>query len=344
MKLTVYTISMLILLSCTEKENNTDKKSLEKRRELFGNGLNSIRYFGESRPKEEVIELGRMLFYDTRLSNDKTVSCSKCHLPQLSFSDALPKSIGAKYRLSHRNAQTLINTAAQISQHWNGNRNDVEEQAKKAFFFKGAYDLKDSSHLKKKLVENNYNEAFKKAFNTELITSNENDILELSAKSIGAFERTLVGPAIFDDYLEGKDDVLNLEQKSGLKKFTQYGCIGCHNGNLVGGGMYQKFGIVEDPYKYTKSKNRDLGRYTHTKNEDDKEYFKVPPLRNVTKTSPYFHDGSVASLDEAIDIMGRVQLGVEIPKEDRKLIIEFLKTLETKEEHLKELTRIPDLP
>ncbi|POB15154.1 MULTISPECIES: cytochrome-c peroxidase [unclassified Halobacteriovorax] len=312
--------------------------------EFFGESLNKLTYFGENKPKEEVISLGQKLFYDTRLSKDGTVSCSRCHLPQLHFSDGLQKSRGTKDRSAPRNAQTLINTAGQISQHWDGNRQDVEEQAAKSFFIKVPFDLDNEEHLKEKLISNNYAQDFFKAFNVKLESEDAKSLVNLSAKAIGAFERTLVGPSRFDDYLDGNVKRLTVQEERGLKKFIDYGCIGCHSGQLVGGEMYQKFGVVEDPYKYTKSEKRDLGRYNFTKNEDDKEFFKVPPLRNVTKTAPYFHDGSVANLDQAVYIMGKVQLGIDIAKQDRDDIIAFLSTLETKEEIMKQLSEIPSLP
>ncbi|MFG1481934.1 cytochrome c peroxidase [Halobacteriovorax sp. HFRX-2_2] len=328
-------LSIFIITSCTSTNPVSD---------LFGTSLNSIKYFGEQRPKEEVITLGQKLFYDTRLSRDGTVSCSRCHLPQLHFSDGLKKSKGTKDRSAPRNAQTLINTAGQISQHWDGNRKDVEEQAIKSFFIKVPFNLDNEEHLKEKLVSNNYAQDFSKAFAINIKKEDAKKLAQLSAQAIGAFERTLVGPSRFDDYLDGDVQRLTTKEARGLKKFVEYGCIGCHSGQLIGGEMYQKFGVVEDPYQYTKSIKRDLGRYNFTKNEDDKEYFKVPPLRNVTKTAPYFHDGSVASLDQAINIMGKVQLGIEIEKQDREDIMAFLSTLETKEEVMRELTKIPSLP
>jgi len=343
-----YTAIFLILISCSstkqDQKHSREVKLLEQAREDFGAGLNKVSYFGKERPNDKVINLGHQLFYDTRLSKSGTVSCSKCHLPQLHFTDGLNKSIGESGKSAPRNAQTLINTAAQISQHWDGNRNSVEHQAERSFFVPIAYNLKSSQQVKEKLIENSYQASFKEAFGKDIQKLSGDQALKLATTAIGAFERTLVGASRFDDYLSGDVQVLSTVEKRGLKKFMEIGCSSCHGSSLVGGQMYQKFGLVEDPYKYTKSTKRDLGRFNHTKDEDDKEFFKVPPLRNVTMTSPYFHDGSVKDLDKAIYIMGKVQLGEDLSQLDRADIIAFLKTLETKEDRITELFKIPTLP
>lgn len=166
-------------------------------------------------------------------------------------------------------------------------------------------------------------ELFKKAFpkDKEPITA------ENIAKAIGAFERTLVTPSRFDEFLKGNTKALTEEEKKGLKTFIEVGCVSCHNGTLVGGTMYQKFGIYEPYWKYTKSESIDEGRYAVTKKEEDKYVFKVPPLRNVAMTPPYFHDGSVTSLEEAVWIMGKVQLGKDLSKQQVRYIVAFLKSL-----------------
>ncbi len=337
-----YLLITLTLLSCTSNHFKIDKDPLHSEAlGSFNNSLNNVEFFGSERPSQEVVHLGSKLFFDTRLSKDGTVSCARCHLPQFHFTDTLTKSRGTENRQAPRNAQTLINTAGQISQHWDGNREDVEEQAIRSFTLAVPYNLKDHSELKDKLLEHQYSADFKSAFKKNLAEISPDEAAELAAKSIGAYERTLVGPGRFDDYLDGNVTVLNTKERRGLKKFIEIGCAGCHSGQLIGGEMYQKFGVANDPYPLTGSTKRDLGRYDVTKDEDDKEVFKVPPLRNVTKTAPYFHDGSVETLDEAIYIMGKVQLDVEIGAQDREDIQAFLKTLETKESVLKKLTRVP---
>ena len=157
------------------------------------------------------------------------------------------------------------------------------------------------------------------------------------AKAVGAFERTLVTPSPFDAYLKGGKGVLKEKEKRGLKTFIEGGCTACHSGQSMGGQMYQKFGIVEPYWKYTQSETIDEGRYVVTKNESDKYLFKVPVLRNVAKTAPYFHDGSVDKLEDAVLIMGKVQFGRDLTKPQVENIIAFLISLTGKipEEALK---------
>jgi cytochrome c peroxidase len=147
------------------------------------------------------------------------------------------------------------------------------------------------------------------------------------AKAIGAFERTLLTPSPFDSYLKGNEKALTAAQKNGLKTFIETGCTGCHSGTYVGGQMYQKFGLVEPYWKYTKSEKVDEGRYAVTKSEADKYVFKVPVLRNVEKTLPYFHDGSVDTLKATVTIMAKVQLGRDVSSKQVAEMVDFLKSL-----------------
>jgi len=162
------------------------------------------------------------------------------------------------------------------------------------------------------------------------------------AKAIGAFERTLLTPSPFDTFLKGDRDVLSGQQREGLKTFMGIGCAGCHSGTYLGGQMYQKFGIIEPYWNYTKSEKVDEGRYAVTKNEAEKYMFKVPVLRNVEKTPPYFHDGSVDSMEEAVFIMAKVQLGRELTKEQVSDVTAFLKSLTGKIPE--DILKVPVLP
>ena len=147
------------------------------------------------------------------------------------------------------------------------------------------------------------------------------------AKAIGAFERTLVTPASFDDFMKGNAGAMTEQQKKGLKRFLDTGCMTCHSSPYVGGQMYQKFGVFEPYVKYTKSEKIDEGRFAVTKNEADKYLFKVPVLRNVAMTPPYFHDGSVNKLDQAIWIMAKIQLGKDLSHQQTGDIAAFLTSL-----------------
>ncbi len=265
-----------------------------------------------------------MLFYETRISIDGATSCAKCHPITFYGTDRLPKSQGNWGKLNPRNAPTIFNSAGQITQHWRGDRKDVEDQAKRALLGKASYGAPSYKWVEEKLKSiKGYYPLFKKAFPEEKNPINVDNF----AKAIGAWERTLSTPSRFDTFLKGDTSALTEKEKKGLKKFISTGCVSCHNGMLLGGNSYQKFGIVEPYWKYTKSKKIDEGRFSITKNEKDKYVFKVPPLRNVVMTAPYFHDGSVKDLKKAIWIMGKVQLGKELSKEDIDDIYAFLNSL-----------------
>ena len=189
-----------------------------------------------------------------------------------------------------------------------------------------------------------YQKLFEEAFpNEKEPVSSEN-----WAIAIGAYERTLLTPAPFDRYLKGDKRAISADAKAGLDKFISYGCAGCHNGSTVGGQSFQKFGLTEDYWKATGSvempqlKGRDMGKFHDTGKEEDKWIFKVPQLRNVAMTPPYFHDGSVATLDDAVRVMARLQLGRQLADEDVKQIVAFLGTLTG--EVPKQFAQAPQLP
>ncbi len=272
----------------------------------------------------EKITLGRMLFFEPRVSVDGTVSCSRCHQPGLYSTDALPKPIGALHRENPRNAPVIFNAALQIAEHWRGDRKSVEDQAMQALigppsFGNPSYEV---AMAKLKAIPG-YPELFARAFpdGKEPVTP------ENWAKAIGAYERTLVTPAPFDAYLEGNERALTAEAQAGLREFMQVGCAGCHNGAGVGGGMFQKFGLVADYWKETGSPIPDKGRFDVTHKDADLYVFKVPILRNVARTPPYFHDGSVATLPEAVRIMAKVQLGKTLSETQITQIVAFLDSL-----------------
>jgi cytochrome c peroxidase len=253
--------------------------------------------------------------------------------------DGLKKSIGNNGKLNPRNAPTVLNAAGQISAHWIGNRTDVEDQARQSVTGPPSFGMPSNDAVEKKLKEiKGYVELFRKAFpgETNPIT------VENLAKAVGAFERTLVTPSHFDSFLTGDIAALRGQEKRGLKTYMETGCAMCHSGPYAGGQMYDQFGISEPYWKYTKSEPMDEGRYAVTKNEADKYVFKVPILRNVGKTAPYFHDGSVDKLEDAVWIMGKIQLGKDLNKSQIEEIATFLKSLTGKipEDALK----IPILP
>jgi cytochrome c peroxidase len=215
----------------------------------------------------------------------------------------------------------------------------VEDQARQSVIGPPSFGMPSYEAVEKKLKEiKGYMDLFKNAFPGEA-----NPItVDNFAKAVGAFERTLVTPSRFDAFVKGDQTALTDPQKRGLKTFMETGCVMCHFGTYVGGQMYQKSGIFEPYWKYTKSEPIDEGRYVVTKNEADKYIFKVPIQRNVAKTAPYFHDGSVDKLENAVWIMGKIQLGKDLSKPQVEEVVTFLKSLTGKipEEALK----VPLLP
>jgi cytochrome c peroxidase len=272
----------------------------------------------------EKVKLGKILFYETRISVDGTVSCARCHPIGLYAADGLKKSIGNNCKVNPRNAPTVFNAAGQISEHWIGNRVDVEDQAKQAVIGPPSFGMPSYEAVEKRLKEiKGYSLLFKEAFPED----KDPVTVDNFAKAVGAFERTLVTPSRFDAFVKGELTALSDNQKRGLKTFIETGCMTCHSGGYVGGEMYQKFGVFEPYWQYTRSKEIDEGRYVVTKNESDKYVFKAPILRNAEITSPYFHDGSVDHLYEAARIMGKIQLAKTLTDQQIGDIIIFLNSL-----------------
>lgn len=264
------------------------------------------------------VKLGHVLFMEPKLSKSETISCNTCHDLTTFGVDRRPVSAGHDGQLGDRNSPTVFNAALHISQFWDGRAEDVEEQALGPILnpVEMAMDA-DEQVIEKLRALPKYTQLFAEAF------PNEKDPITFTnlGKAIGAFERTLLTPSRFDDYLSGKMDALSAEEKAGLETFVTSGCAACHNGAALGGGMYQKMGVVK-PFA-----TEDLGRYKVTKKESDKYVFKVPSLRNVAETGPYFHNGKVSSLKDAVKLMGVHQLGRDLPEEQVESIVTFLRSL-----------------
>jgi cytochrome c peroxidase len=270
------------------------------------------------------IELGRHLFFETRVSADGTVSCSHCHHPELHATDGLPKAIGVFGRVNARNAPTIFNASLNFKQHWRGDRESLEEQAEKSLLGPQSFGNSDfAAPMGKLKAIPGYGPAFAKAFPEAKDPVNSKNW----GIAIGAFERTLLTPSKFDAFLGGDLQALNDTEKTGLRQFIDIGCAACHDGAGLGGNSFQKFGILEDYWMETGVKEPDKGRADVTKNDADLYVFKVPGLRNVARTAPYFHDGSVEDLPQAVKIMGKTQLGTEISDEDTAAIVAFLDAL-----------------
>jgi cytochrome c peroxidase len=325
-------------------DDDTDKALLERAQQLF-KPLPKDAGTEQYPVTPERVALGRALFFEPRVSTDGVMSCAKCHQPTLYGTDALPRSIGNSGKIIPRNAPTVFNTALQFVQHYGGNRQDVEEQAVKATISALAYGNADYAAFEAKLRSiTAYRPLFEKAFPGEA----EPVTVQNWGKAIGAYERVLLTPAPFDRYLKGDQSALSAKEKRGLDRFISTGCAGCHNGVTVGGQMYQKFGLTQDYWELTGSKEidifkgRDKGRFHDTKNDADAFIFKVEQLRNVAVTPPYFHDGSVADLHDAVRIMAKLQLGRDLKADEIEDIVAFLGSLTG--EVPEQFASVPNLP
>jgi cytochrome c peroxidase len=307
---------------------NGDQALLDKAKALF-KPLPASSALEDSALTPVRVALGKALFFETRVSNDGRLGCATCHNPAFYGADALALSVGVNGKVLPRNASTVFNTSLLMSQHFGGNRATVEEQAVKALLSPLAYGNTSYEQVEKKLQLLGYQALFEQAYPGETKPLSADNW----GKAIGAYERTLLTPAPFDRFLKGDLQALSPQAKQGMTKFIDIGCAGCHNGVSVGGQMYQKFGITKDYWLVTGStekeafKGYDKGRFHDTKNEADAFMFKVPQLRNVAVTPPFFHDGSVATLPQAVKIMAQLQLGKQLGDEDTADIVSFLESL-----------------
>jgi len=264
------------------------------------------------------IALGRILFYDTRLSKNQDTSCQSCHDLATNGADAGPTSVGHRSQRGERNAPTAFNAAFQVAQFWDGRAADVEEQAQGPELnpVEMAMPSADAVVVVLRSIPG-YLPLFQAAFPGEADPISYVNM----ARAIGAFERRLVTPSRFDAFLEGQDSALSPQEQEGLATFLDVGCTSCHNGATIGGRLYQKLGLVK-PYP-----TADPGRAKVTGEAADQGVFKVPSLRNAAKTAPYFHDGSLATLEDVVPIMARHQLGRELEPEQVTAIVAFLGSL-----------------
>lgn len=260
------------------------------------------------------VELGKMLFFDPRLSSSGVVSCATCHNPSFAFTDRVPRALGHNHQVGPRNTPTALNAAFLSSQFWDGRAATLEEQALGPI--QATVEMNES--LEKVEARLRSIPEYKKMF-TEVFGGKEPVSSGNIAKAIAAFERTLVTPnSPFDRFLMGDEDAISTDAKKGWELFKKKGCNGCHSGaNFTNGNFYRI--IVPG--------STDLGRYEVTKKEDDKYKFRVQTLRNVALTYPYFNNGSVVKLNDAVKVMSKEMLRSETGDEEAALIVEFLNTL-----------------
>ena len=276
----------------------------------------------EMKLDQRKVSLGEKLFFDKRVSEDGSIACFACHGYSTGGADRTPLSRGIRGQQGDVNAPSIFNLAFNSRFSWDGRNESLEDQIKKLMVnpkVMGTTWEKLSARLN---AQADYAELFKSVFGEPANAKN-------IGEAIVAFERSLVTPnARFDKYLRGDKTAITEDEQRGYQKFKAYGCIACHQGVNVGGNMFQVFGVMGDYFKKRGNVTRaDLGRFNQTKDEADKHVFRVPSLRNVALTPPYFHDGSAATLDDAVDVMFQYQLGRPAPKGDKELIIKFLRTL-----------------
>jgi cytochrome c peroxidase len=278
----------------------------------------------ENQVSDAKVHLGQVLFYDARLSKTGNNSCNSCHNLATYGVDNAPTSIGDAGKRGDRNSPTVFNAALHNMQFWDGRAATVEEQAGMPILNPGEMAIPHKGFLVARLHKDTmYHALFTAAFPDEPEPVSYNNV----RKAIGAFERTLLTPSRFDRYMSGDPAALNSEEKEGLAMFIHAGCGNCHNGVGIGGGSLQKFGIFTDYRTLTHSRLDDEGRLKVTGQKSDKDVFKVPGLRNIEKTYPYFHDGSITSLDSTVMIMAKSQLNKELTPGELSGIIAFLKTM-----------------
>lgn len=263
-------------------------------------------------------ELGRKLFFDPRLSRSGFISCNSCHNLSMGGSDNLPTSIGHNWQKGPINSPTVLNSSLSVAQFWDGRAADLKEQAGGPIANPG--EMASTHTLAVDVLQSipAYVEEFAAVFGSPGVD------IDRVTTAIAAFEQTLVTPGSrFDRWLAGDDSALDAQELAGYELFKASGCAGCHHGPAAGGTSFQTMGIVEEYITISTA----IGRMAVTGEDADRMSFKVPTLRNVDLTYPYFHDGAVWTLEEAVDIMGRLQLGREYSEQEIADIVAFLKTL-----------------
>lgn len=334
MKKILFYAAILSLFSWACSNGNNENKEDQQNGKTESKLLTSANKFFKVLPKvaenpnnaitDEKVKLGKILYYDTRLSKQGTESCNTCHNLATYGVDNLPTSPGDNGGNGTRNSPTVLNAALQFVQFWDGREPDVEAQAGGPILNPVEMAMPDEHAVTSRLAETKiYPGLFRAAFPDQ----EEPITYDNLKKAIGAFERTLIVPSKFDDYLAGNKAALTEQEQKGLQTFIEVGCTTCHIGENLGGTMYQKFGLFSSYAERLKTKAIDNGRFDVTKKEGDRFFFKVPILRNIEKTAPYFHDGSVASLEEAIKIMGKLQLNKDLTDGQVKDLVAFMNAL-----------------
>jgi len=274
---------------------------------------------------EAKIELGQILYHDPRLSSTGTVSCASCHNTMLGGEDNRPNAMGVHGQTGGRSAPTVWNAAFSKVQFWDGRAATLEDQAAGPVTNPIEMGMKSWDDVVARLKAiDGYQELFESAFGKDSITK------ENATKAIAAYERTLITPnSPYDKYVKGDESALTAQQIRGMQKFEEVGCTSCHSGPAFNGeGAFHKFPVADNGYFEAQHHfKKDKGLAEVSKNPADEHLWKVPTLRNIALTAPYFHNGSVKSLESAVEVMAKLQLGKDLSKEETADIVAFLKAL-----------------
>jgi cytochrome c peroxidase len=273
---------------------------------------------GNAGEPQALVELGRLLYYDTRLSANSAVSCNSCHPLARYGADSSAVSAGVWGQQGRRNAPSTFNASRQFRQFWDGREGTLEEQAQRPFLNTREMAMTQAGVIANLSSIPGYPALFAHAFPDQ----SEPLTFENVAIAVAAFERGLVTPSRWDNYLRGDRNALSAEEKIGAKVFSNVGCVVCHTGEMLGGSMFEKVG-VQVPWP----NQQDRGRMEVSGATADDMVFKVPSLRNVTQTAPYFHDGSARTIDQAVRLMALHQLGVELSDREVSEIVAWLGSL-----------------
>ena len=323
-------VAILVLVSCFLLVVYRQRVQTPKRVDEYPAGSAEINQINEpilpiplgSRLDPKKVALGVRLFSDPRLSHNDSISCASCHSLNSGGVDLKARSVGINGQMGAINAPTVFNSGLNFKQFWDGRAETLEDQIQGP-----THSLTEMGSTWKEIMEKlNQSPDYVASFNDVYLDGIQ---IQNIKDAIATFERSLTTPnSRFDRFLRGDSSALNEEEKEGYRLFKTYGCASCHQGINAGGNMFQKFGVMGDYFvdrgNLTKA---DLGRYNVTGNEADRHVFKVPSLRNVALTPPYFHDGSATRLENAVAVMGKYQLGRRLLPTEIERIVKFLKTL-----------------
>ncbi len=310
-------ILMLVsVIACSAEQRSAGQLQAEARR-AFG----ILEAVGSEAVTSPLAELGRSLFWDPRISANGATACAGCHPAADWGADSRRFSKDARGKDTARHSQTVFNAMRQPALRWTGDRTSGAHQAVRSLT--GSMGFTHAGEVNEALRRHGYEAAFRVLWPEDAVAANPTNY----AKALEAYQATLVTPAPFDRFLKGDLEVLSRDQLDGLQVFMDRGCADCHDGPLLGGSGLRRFGVKQPYWDATGSERQDQGLFESTGREADRRKFRVSMLRNISRTAPYFHDGSVGELPEAVQVMAQVQLGERLPASEAASVVAFLESL-----------------